>query len=96
MENKVARFAATPDPTFGHKAPARKAPKGGRRGSREREPDQADLRLVIEEDEANGTLVYRTIDRRTGQVVLELAREEIEKLGEETEYVAGTVIRAKA
>ncbi len=96
MENKVALFAATPDPTFGRKADAKRSPRGDRRRKADQRQDQADLRLVIEEDEANGTLVYRTIDRRTGEVVLELPREEIEKLGEETEYVAGTVIRAKA
>jgi flagellar protein FlaG len=52
--------------------------------------------LVIEEDQATGSLVYKTIDRRTGEVVLQLPREDIEKLGEETEYQAGFVIRAKA
>ena len=54
------------------------------------------MRLIIEEDPAAGTLVYKTIDRRTGEVVLQMPREELEKLGEETEYVAGSVIRAEA
>jgi len=96
MESKVARFAATPDSTFGHKSPPRKGQKAGARKGTAGHEEQADLRLVIEEDEAAGTLVYKTIDRRTGEVVLQMPREEIEKLGEETEYVAGSVIRAKA
>ena len=95
MENKVAQFAATPDPTFGHKPQPRKISRSGRKAA-EQNPEQADLRLVIEEDEATGSLVYRTIDRRTGEVVLQLGPEEIVKLVDETEYVAATVIRANA
>ena len=96
MESKVAPFAATSDAPFSHNPPPRRGSRS--RGSRTegRSEDQADLRLIIEEDEASGTLVYKTINRRTGEVVLQMPREEIEKLGQETEYVAGSVIRAQA
>jgi flagellar protein FlaG len=59
------------------------------------EPDPADLRLVIEDDEAAGSYVYKTIDRRTGKVVQQYPREQIMKLGEASDYTAGAVIKAK-
>ena len=95
MQNKVASFAATPDPTLG-----RKSSSGQPNGAPAERPvptkDAADLRLIIEEDPASGTYIYKTIDRRTGEVVQQFPRQEILKLREETGYVAGVVIRAKA
>ena len=58
------------------------------------EPDQADLRLTIEED-ANGAFVYKTIDRRTGEVVVQLPREQLLRRREEADYQAGEVIRTQ-
>jgi flagellar protein FlaG len=96
MESKVAAFAATPDPTFGQKpvpqrpgtpAPAERAAQG---------PDPADMRLVIEEDKAANSYVYKTINRLTGEVIQQLPREQILRLREETNYEAGDVVRAKA
>ena len=96
MDNKVAAFAATPDPTFGQKpAPARTAsaasaavPVGG--------PDPADMRLVIEEDKASGSYVYKTINRVTGEVIQQLPRDQVLKLRDQVDYVAGNVVRTKA
>ena len=58
--------------------------------------DQADLRLVIEEDEDGGSYVYKTVDRRTGEVVLQLPRQSILDMRDDVQYVAGAVIRATA
>lgn len=58
------------------------------------EPDQADLRLIIEED-ANGAFVYKTVDRRTGEVMVQLPREQLLRRREEADYQAGEVIRAQ-
>jgi flagellar protein FlaG len=96
MESKVAPFAATPDPTFGRSAPN---PQQG--GASQPVPavtgsDSVDLRLIIEEDKASGTYVYKTVNRVTGEVVLQLPREEILKMREESEYVAGVVVSTKA
>lgn len=49
----------------------------------------ADLRLIIEEDEATGTIVYKTLDRRTGEVVRQLPREEVLRLKDEPGYAPG-------
>ena len=58
--------------------------------------DQPDVRLIIEEDAQTGAFVYKTMDRRTGQVIQQFPREEILRLKQEEEYVAGTVIDARA
>jgi flagellar protein FlaG len=97
MENKVAAVSATPDPTFNPLAQqAPQAPDTGSVQSRIAQGalDQADLRLVIEEQA--GSYVYKTVDRRTGEIVAQYPREDILKLHEESDYAAGDVIRAKA
>jgi flagellar protein FlaG len=97
MENKVAKISAAPDPTFSHPAP--QPPPAVDTGSIQSRIaqgalDQADLRLVIEEQA--GSYVYKTVDRRTGEVVAQYPREDILKLREESDYAAGDVINAKA
>jgi flagellar protein FlaG len=92
MQSKVAPFAATPDPTYGR--PAAAAVPVVADGSRPVE--EADLRLVIEEDQVCGTYVYKTINRRTGEVVQQLPREEVMRLRDAVAYAAGDVIRTKA
>ena len=94
MEKNVAAVSATPDPTFSQPAPQPPpAPDTGSIQSRIAAGalDQADLRLVIEE--VGGSYVYKTVDRRTGDVVAQYPREDILKLREETDYAAGSVIR---
>jgi flagellar protein FlaG len=94
MSNKVAAFAATPDPTFGQQQPSARPTAAAKAAVPI--PDPVDLRLVIEEDQASGSYVYKTVNRRTGEVVLQLPRAEILRLREEAEYAAGAVIRARA
>jgi flagellar protein FlaG len=96
MQSKVAPYAATPDPTFGRPTHSH-TPENGAQGEGDQAgQEQADLRLIIEEDPASGTCVYKTIDRRTGEVILQLHREDVLKMREEAEYVAGVVIRTRA
>jgi len=59
-------------------------------------PDTADLRLVIEDDQAAGCFVYKTVDWRTGEVVQQIPREQILRMREEPAYLAGDVIKTKA
>jgi flagellar protein FlaG len=58
--------------------------------------DPADLRLVIEEDKAAGTLVYKTVDWRTGEVVQQLPREQVLRLREAQNYNAGQLLATRA
>jgi flagellar protein FlaG len=60
------------------------------------ESKPSDLRLVIEKDEAGILFVYRLIDPVTGNVVVEIPRNELKKLGEQADYTAGSVVRTKA
>jgi len=95
----IGATGAAGDSTYGghpHSSPENapaQAPAAER--SADGEPDPADLRLVIEDDEVTGTYVYKTIDRRTGKVVQQYPREQILKLREASDYTAGAVIKAK-
>jgi flagellar protein FlaG len=91
---KVASFAATPDSTFGRNPQSQSQPETAERDERSESPE--DLRLIIEEDQASGAITYKTIDRRTGEVVHRYPREDLLKLSEDERYVAGGVIRTKA
>lgn len=71
--------AAAPEPTTPSVEPARQ---------------NADLRLVIEEDQVSGTFVYKTLDRRTGEIVRQLPREEVVRLKDVAGYAPGDVIDA--
>ena len=59
-------------------------------------PEEVDLRLVIEHDQASGLYVYKTINRLTGEVMLQLPRAEVLKLRQGPQYAAGTVIKTQA
>jgi flagellar protein FlaG len=80
---------ATPDRAAAKPAQAEAAPTTAG-------PDPADLRLVIEDDQAAGCFVYKTIDWRTGAVVQQLPREQLLKLREADGYLAGDVIKTQA
>ncbi|MBS0410316.1 MAG: hypothetical protein JSR86_10410 [Proteobacteria bacterium] len=54
-----------------------------------------DLRLVIEEDKAAGSYVYKTIDIRTGHVVQQVPREEVLRLKDASGYEPGAVVNAR-
>jgi flagellar protein FlaG len=96
MHSKVAPFAAAPDPTYGQHAPnaAHDLVVGqAKDGPAAEDPEQ---RLVIEEDQATGAVVYKRVDRRTGQVVAVFSRDVVLKMKDDADYVAGEVIRTRA
>lgn len=92
MENKLAFVASS---TATGVAPSAAPPSPGS-NTMAMQNDAADLRLVIEEDSASGLFIYKTIDRRTGDVVQQFPREEVIRMHETAEYVAGALIRARA
>jgi len=93
MENKIAAVAPTPDPipTQASAPPAKASEPPAAAGA-----DQTDLRLVIEHDQASGSYVYKTINRLTGEVMLQLPRADVLKLHQASQYTAGTVIKTEA
>ncbi len=58
--------------------------------------EPADVRLVIEEDRETGAFIYKTLDRRTGEVILQLPRAELLKAFHSGGYAAGDVIKTRA
>ena len=96
MESKVAAFAATPDPTFGQKPapPPADTSSSAQRAAQSQDP--VDMRLVIEEDKASNSYVYKTVNRLTGEVIQQLPRDQVLKLREQLDYEAGDVVSAKA
>jgi flagellar protein FlaG len=58
--------------------------------------DAADLRLVIEEDQSSGLFIYKTVDRRTGDVVQQFPRDEVIRMHEAVDYVPGALVKARA
>jgi flagellar protein FlaG len=57
---------------------------------------QADLRLVIEENPDGGGFIYKTLDRRTGEVILQLPRADMLKAFSAGDYDPGDLIKTRA
>ena len=95
METKVTALAATPDagasPIRAADLPARASEPPVTGG-----PDQADVRLVIEHDQASGYYIYKTINRLTGEILLQLPSAEMLKLHQGSDYATGSVIKTEA
>jgi len=94
METKVAAITPAPDPAVSQ-VQASAPPANASEPPVQAGPDQADVRLVIEHDQASGSYVYKTIDRRTGEVLQQLPRAEVLKLHQGSAYAAGSVIKTE-
>ena len=58
-------------------------------------PVEQALRVVVEPTQGGVSYTYKLFDRATGQLVMELPREQAAKLSESTDYTPGQVISAK-
>ncbi len=101
METKAALTSQIPEPA----APSSVAPftvpgqpAGGRDVSAPKEapavadgPQPGDLRLVIEQDPDSGSYVYKTVDRRTGDVLQQFPRDEVLRFKQAEHYDPGEV-----
>jgi flagellar protein FlaG len=98
MNTSVAISATTADPGVGQSssASAQILSPAAIAQDQAAMPNPADLRLVIEEDKAAGTLVYKTVDWRTGEVVQQLPREQVLRLREAQNYSAGQLLATRA
>jgi flagellar protein FlaG len=96
MSTNAVFPAGTPEPQGA--APVRSPAEdvAGQGAGRSPEADSADLRLVIEEDKAAGSFVYKTVDARTGKVVQQLPREEVLRLKGADAYSPGALIDARS
>jgi len=55
---------------------------------------QADLRLVIEDDKAAGSYVYKMINPVTGKVISQIPREQLLKMREDPDYTPGSIVKS--
>lgn len=93
MENKLSSIAGAAEVDAMSAAKLAQQPAGA---PSQAQTDVPDLRLVIEDRGPDGGFVYKTIDRRTGEVVLQLPREEVLRMREAAGYEAGSVIATRA
>lgn len=91
MENKLALSPVESTPGVRPPSPT-PAPMSR---AAEMQDDVADLRLVIDRDPRSGQFIYKTINRRTGDVILQLPREDVVRMHAEIDYRAGAVIKIK-
>ena len=84
--SSVAAFTVPGQPAGGHdvsEAAEKPAAAAG--------PQPGDLRLVIEQDPTSGTYVYKTVDRRTGDVLQQFPREDVLRFKQAEHYDPGEV-----
>ena len=55
----------------------------------------ADQRLVIQEGTADGLFIYTILDRASGDVMMRIPREDLERFAARPDYEAGQVIDTK-
>ena len=84
------------DPSPAASTPARPAAPATSQAPPTPIDDQPDLRLVIEDDKAAGSYVYKTINPVTGKVVSQIPREELLRMREAADYEPGSVISARS
>ena len=72
------------------------APAPRAESSRPKAPEIQAVRLVIEEDAASGSFVYKTLDQVTGEVLAQYPREELLRMLSREDYAAGDVIKTRA
>jgi flagellar protein FlaG len=58
--------------------------------------NQPDLRLVIEEDKAAGSYIYKTVDPVTGKVISQIPREQLLRIREAPDYTPGSIVNARS
>ena len=95
MDTKIAALGGAPDLGPSH-IQASTQPSPEDKAPASTGPDPVETRLIIEQDQASGSYVYKTVNRLTGEVVQQLPRAEVLKLRQELQYSAGAVIKTEA
>ena len=97
MSNTAPISSTPPDVTPTHPAPATTQAGVGNSQTPPTQSDaQADLRLVIEDDKAAGSYVYKTINPITGKVISQIPREELLKMREAPDYKPGAIVDSRS
>jgi hypothetical protein len=98
MSDTIGGLGAIPDATYGQGRRSNgQTPSDGDEHPHGRpEGEPADMRLIIEDDPADGAPIYKTVDGRKGKVVRTLEGDQVLKMREGDDYVAGQVIKTRA
>lgn len=91
MKNEVGALA-----TVVNAVPAARPPAPSQAPAAAPTPSAPNVRLVIEEDQSTGDFIYKTLDRSTGEVILQLPRKEVMRNVAKGVYSAGDVFKARA
>ena len=99
MNDSIASLGGAPDSTFGRG----QRPQASAEIADKAEPesdaapaDPTDLRLIIEDDQTDGALVYTTVNGRTGAVIQKVPRDQVLLMRDAKTYVAGQLIKTRA
>jgi len=90
----VAAAGAETNPDAPHRTPPKARPAA--RPHAPEEPASADLRLVIDEDGEPAQHLYTVVDRRTGKIIHQFRRGEMQRRVELGRYIAGDGVSVKA
>jgi flagellar protein FlaG len=96
MSTTAPISAIPPDVTAAQTAPPVPQASNGSQAPSTQGDAQADLRLVIEEDKAAGSYVYKTVDPITGKVISVMPREALLKMREAPDYQPGAVVNSRS
>jgi len=96
MSTTAPISAIPPEVTAAPTAPPATQTSNGSQAPSTQGDAQADLRLVIEEDKASGSYVYKTVDPITGKVISQMPREALLKMREAPDYQPGTVVDSRS
>jgi len=101
METKAAHAQPIPEPSApspvaaftvpGSPADGRDVSGNAEKAAAAAGPQPGDLRLVIEQDSVSGAYVYKTVDRRTGDVLQQFPREDVLRFMQAEHYDPGEV-----
>src|ERR1700761_4502110 len=99
MSNISPLNAASTVPASGSSPPAPAQPVGSvAASSASQAPGGAasNQRLIIKEGAQAGVLIYTVLDRTSGEIVVQIPREMVIKLGSRDDYSAGQIISTEA
>ncbi|HZZ87032.1 MAG TPA: flagellar protein FlaG [Caulobacteraceae bacterium] len=97
MSNTAPVSAVSSEITAAQSAPVVSQASPGKSQAPSTQNDaSADLRLVIEEDKAAGSYVYKTVDPITGKVISQVPREELLKMRDAPDYRPGALVDSRS
>ena len=96
MDTNAKRIGESVSPVVAAVSPATTSNDFSQERAGQKADEAARYRLIIEEGPTQGTFVYKTLDPATGEVVRQFPREQVLRMAESGDYVAGGLIDTSA